>query len=150
MICGHRQHSISREIGDRHAGYCLATWWPMPSSVFLEAPTRVEGEEQGISFGRRSNCDWRGRLAGREQQQTRRRDQLVLGSRAYGTVLKCGHFCPSGEWAKVQPATSRLAKYRRLGGSELQKCTVNRKGISLTCHQKPMNRIILPQRRRAA
>jgi hypothetical protein len=35
----------------------------------------------------------------------------------------------------------RLAKYRRLGGSELQKCTVNRKGISFTYHQQPMNRI---------
>jgi hypothetical protein len=65
--------------------------------------------------------------------------------------LKCGHVCPSGEWPKVQPATSRLAtKYRRLGGSELQKCTVNRKGISFTYHQQPMNRITLPPRRRAA
>src|SRR5262249_25359241 len=54
------------------------------------------------------------------------------------------------EWPKVQPATSRLAKYRRLGGSELQKCMVNRKGISFTCHQQPMNRITLSPRRRAA
>src|SRR5262249_27355198 len=45
------------------------------------------------------------------------------------------------EWPKVQLATSRLAKYSRLGGSELQKCTVNRKEISFTCHQQPMNRI---------
>src|SRR6516165_10601853 len=29
------------------------------------------------------------------------------------------------------------------GGSELQKCTVNRKGISFTNHQQPMNRITL-------
>jgi hypothetical protein len=43
-----------------------------------------------------------------------------------------------------------LAKYRRLGGSELQKCTVNRKGISFTCHQQPMNRITLPPRRQGA
>jgi hypothetical protein len=50
MICGHRQHSISREIGGRHAGYWLAIWWPMPSSVFLVEPTRVEAGDQGISF----------------------------------------------------------------------------------------------------
>src|SRR5262249_3923566 len=55
-------------------------------------------------------------------------------------------FCPSGEWPKVQRATSRLAKYRKLGGSELQKCTVNRKGISFTRRQQPMNRITLPLR----
>jgi hypothetical protein len=29
MICGHRQHSIAREIGGRHPGYWLATWWSM-------------------------------------------------------------------------------------------------------------------------
>src|SRR5262249_52621356 len=75
-------------------------------------------------------------------------DQLVLGSRAHGRVLKCGHVCPSGEWPKAQRATSRLAKYRRIGSSELQKCTVNRKEISFTRRQQPMNRITLPPWRR--
>src|SRR5262250_2959338 len=67
----------------------------MPSSAFLVEPTRAEAGDQGIAFGRRENCDRRARLTGREQQQARRRDQLVLKSRAHGIVLKCGHVCPS-------------------------------------------------------
>src|SRR5262249_59180369 len=52
--------SISREIGGRHAGYCFATWWPMPSSVFLVELTRVEAGDQGISLRREDaflDCD---------------------------------------------------------------------------------------------
>ena len=51
-------------------------------------------------------------LPGREQQQARRRDQLVLGSRAHGIVLKCGHVCPSGEVGnKIQKTwRQRVAK----------------------------------------
>src|SRR5262249_51219549 len=92
----------------------LPSGGPCQAPPFFLSPPPVKKETRAFSFAGRRNCNRAGRLAGREQQQTRRRDQLVLGSRAYGTVLKCGHFCPSGEWAKVQPATSRLAKYRRL------------------------------------
>src|SRR5215813_11732069 len=62
----------------------------MPRSVFLVEPTRVEAGDQGISFGRRSNCD--------------RRARLVLGSRAHGSVLKCGHVCPFRRMAESSAA----------------------------------------------
>jgi hypothetical protein len=47
----------------------------------------------------------------------------------------------------MQQPSSRLAKYRKIGGSELQKCTVNRNRISFTRRQQPMNSITLPPRR---
>src|SRR5262245_26647447 len=55
-------------------------------------------------------------------------------------------FAPQENGQKFSGRLSRLAKYRKLGGSELQKCTVNRKGISFTRRQQPMNRITLPPR----
>src|SRR5260221_8558442 len=88
----------NRPIEGEHP-LCLSRWHRAQAQLGRRGAQRLA-----------AGCDRRARLTGREQQQARRRDQLVLGSRAHGNVLKCGHVCPSGEWPKVQRATSRLAK----------------------------------------
>src|SRR5262249_29101396 len=80
-------------------------------------------------------------------------DRIAIGARGSSRKQdprQCLEVLSCLPLTKVQQPTSRLAKYRKIGGSELQKCTVNRKGISFTRRQQPMNRITLPPRRREA
>src|SRR5215831_8025629 len=61
-----------------------------------------------------------------------------------------GGFVPPENGRKFSRRLHGWQNTEDFGGSELQKCTVNRKGISFTYHQQPMNRITLPLRPRSA